>query len=336
MKQLVLAIVLGLSISLMGCEGDPGPEGPQGEQGEQGEPGLDGKDGIDGEDGLDGANGTDGADGTDSPNKTFYFQHGFKGYTGARDTYINSDNQTTNYGSEKSMWIGYSSDPEIYLDPVIRFDNIDESMLPYLDNPDTEGSADDFYINEAVLYLYCDNPTSTLDGSLLLNLTFYDEADPSFSEGVAAWNFANEVEFWAGGAGGLSNGYWATVYTGGYHVSLPYVDNLSGSLGWIALPLPRRVVKSWISDPENWNKGLKIRLTENKGGESTSASYVLFYSSEHEVEDLRPLLFVNAEPAKANAGGRIAEKSWEEYLDEWESMSYDDKMAPLNRYLSAK
>lgn len=318
-KKLVLAVALSLTLSIIGCEGDPGPEGPVGKQGEQGEPGLNGKDGV---------------DGIDSPNKSFYFQFGFKGYTGAKDTYISSFDPTFNYG-DKVLTVQYNT-----LDystgrknTIIRFDNIAEAMLPYLDDPGTEGSHDDYYINEAVLYLYCYNASSTFESNLSLKIAFYDEADPLFAETVSTWNIANEVQPWAGGDVGVSDGNWGALFPA-YSVSLSNLDLYGGSMGWIAVPLPRQVVKSWIDDADNSNRGLRIQLFSDPGKQSSAI--VGFYSKEHEVEDLRPLLFINGEPDNINPGGRRADKSWQERLHEWESLPHSDRMAPLNKFLSIK
>lgn len=328
MKQMVLVIALGLFALISGCEKEPGPQGPKGEQGDQGATGQDGKDGLDGIDGEDGANGKD------SPNKSFYFQHGFKSYAGAIDTYISSYDPTTNYSDNvlavQFNTLDFSSGQK---NALIRFDNIAETILPYLDDPVTEGSAADYYINEAVLYLYCYNASSSFEGDLWLKVTFYDDDDPFFAESIATWNFANEVQAWAGGVGGISNGNWASAYPS-YVVSLPNLDLYGGGLGWIGIPLPRQVIKSWISDAENSNKGIRIQLFCDPGKEADAI--LGFYSKEHEVEDLRPLLFVNGEPANVSTGGRKAEGYWEQNLVKWESSSWEEKMAPLYQYLSSK
>lgn len=68
--------LVGLTITLMACEGPAGPqgekgdpgsgsEGPAGQDGADGTNGTDGTDGVDGQDGKDGLNGLDGADGAD-------------------------------------------------------------------------------------------------------------------------------------------------------------------------------------------------------------------------------------------------------------------------------
>lgn len=329
MKQVVLAFIVGMSMTIVSCskDGDPGSEGPQGIQGEAG---------LDGLNGVDGTDGADGADGKDAPNKSFYFQQGFKDYMEAEDNYISPNFPNNNHGMLSYLQVRHdaSVDPQAYVYSLVRFDNIDTTILPYLDDTETEGTADDFYINEAVLYLYCYSGYSTFNSNVKLELDFYDSTDPLFDETKSTWEAANEVEGWAAGSGGESNNEWDSLYATGYQVSLPHVDESKEDMGWIAVPLPRTVVKYWITDADNANKGFRIKLL---GDDSESAlSYLYLRSSQYGVEDLRPLLFINGEPAETNEGGRMKRLSWKQQLAEWEMKSYNEQMAPLDRFLLSK
>jgi Collagen triple helix repeat (20 copies) len=69
MKKLVLALVVGITVTLSGCgkepgqKGEPGPQGPAGPQGAQGLQGVPGPQGQPGPQGPQGPQGTPGAKG---------------------------------------------------------------------------------------------------------------------------------------------------------------------------------------------------------------------------------------------------------------------------------
>ena len=322
MKKKLLVFVLGLGLCTAGCEGpdgDPGPQGPVGPQGEQG---------------VVGADGANGSDGKDAPNRTFYFQEGFKGYSGTRDNYISPNSPGNQYGSLEYLQVRHdaTSPSEVFVSTLMRFENISESILAQLDDTGTAGCEEDFYVNEAILYVYAYTAKSTFTGDLRLKVDFYGESDPIFAESTSTWLYPNEVQNW-NAEGGDTFGDWDTEYLN-YTTSLPQIDGHTDALGWVGIPIPRQIVKKWICDPDNWNKGMRIRI-EGDAAES-EVGYFYMRSKEYDVVDLRPLLYINGEPASGSEGAKIYQKTWEEQLKEWEMKPFADQMAPLHKRLNIK
>jgi len=360
MKVLGMAL-LGMSIIMASCKGDQGEIGPTGPtgptgQGTPGNPGADGlacwdtnKDGIQdpGEDinqdgnfdaldcqGAPGDNGQNGQDGSDKPNMDFYFQDGFKGYTGTHDaTLVESDANTTY--DDQVFNLRFSNN--LLRHGVIRFAGIDETITSDLVESG-ETCADGFHINKATLYLYLSDYTKTGLGldqpAVQLYCGFYNGGsnDPLFVETSSSWNMANANEAWFG-AGGISAGfsYGLTIGFDDYIVPVQFNEPAdgSGTIGWVAIPLPRTLIEQWVCNPTS-NKGMRIRL--NDAQINSNSINLTFESSESDNTDLRPLLVIETEDIDP-AAGKMAPSS---KAKDWDNMSYEEKMAPLFRYFAAK
>ena len=99
--------------------------------------------------------------------------------------------------------------------------------------------------------------------------------------------------------------------------------------GWFPILLPRSVVEEWICDEANKNKGIRLSLEPT----NTTRGDIQIVTSENTIEDIRPLLVIETEKieeASANKGLSSSKQK------DWESMSYEEKMAPLYRYFGSK
>jgi hypothetical protein len=358
-KVLGMAL-LGMSIIMASCSGEdgkdglPGGKGDPGTNGTNGDPGADGlacwdtdKDGEqdpgedinqDGSfDALDcaGNDGADGQDGSDKPNVDFYFQDGFKGYSGTHDAGIVESDPDNNYNGT-NMTLLYQSIGSFNRHGVVRFNGIESLTSDLVESGET--CANGFYINQATLYIYLSSYTKTGLGldqpAVQLYCGFYNGGsdDPVFEETDVTWNMANANDAWfvAGGVSALF-GYGLTTALDDYIVPVQFNEPVdgSGTVGWLAIPLPRTLVEQWVCNPES-NKGMRIRMNDS---EINSNSISLnFESSESDNVDLRPLLVIETEDIDP-AAGKMAPSS---KTKDWENMSYEEKMAPLYRYFAAK
>nr|WP_293303548.1 hypothetical protein [Allomuricauda sp.] len=351
-KVLGMAL-LGMSIIMASCSGEDGKDGLDGNNGTNGTNGTNGDPGADGlacwdtdkdgeqdpgedinQDGsfdaLDcaGNDGADGQDGSDKPNMDFYFQDGFKGYSGTQDTYINGAAIDTKYGAEDTFRASFVLNaPTVSNYGLLRFDNIHidiwESLIA-----DGETCQNGFFLNQATLYLYMDSYSTNNPDKVSLHLGFFgDTNDPLFVEDQADWESANDIEDWFVDGGVSQN--WTGPFSGtdGYNIEMELDPNAFGRIGWIAIPLPRSLVSQWICVPES-NKGMRLRLD----GADTNTASVNFFSKDYNVADLRPLLVIETEDIDP-AAGKMAPSS---KAQDWDNMSYEEKMAPLHRYFAAK
>ncbi|RYC50696.1 collagen-like protein [Flagellimonas olearia] len=356
-KALGMAL-LGMSIILASCSGEDGQTGPTGPtgpagptgQGTPGDPGADGLacwdlDGsgtadLESEDinndgvvdaldcqGVPGNDGLNGQDGSDKPNMDFYFQDGFKGYSGTVDatiTNINGDNGDNGTISQVSF-------AEMAVDRryhVMRFDDISEQITTVLVGQG-ENCAEAFYMNRATLYIYITSYTNDAD-PLYLRVGFYNANDPLFVEAETIWTMANGTDAWHGTGGESVNWAGPFVGTDNYAVQFDAGQGVSGSnSGWFPIQLPRSVVENWICDG-NTNKGIRLRLD---GDNAVNGSTISFPSSENTNADLRPLLVIETEDVEPSATTKMAPSA---KTKDWENLSYEEKMAPLYRYFAAK
>ena len=332
-----------LSLALFfacGDDGDPGPAGPQGEQGPAGIDGTDGANGTDGQDGTngqDGANGQNGADGKDAPQRMFYFQEGFKGYEGAMDNFLQQEEPSKNNGNEEILDTRHEklAGPDIFNHIIMRFDDIGTRILAELDDPNTTECIEDYYVNEAVLYLYVQNSGSTFaNNTFALRVSFFDNSVPQWQETNSSWASPNGIENWDGANAPELFDVWTDIY-GDYEVSIPLgASNPGRSMGWVGIPIPRQIIQYWICEPAIFNEGLMIRLlNRNPFADNEKLGFLQFASGEALAEDHRPLLYINAEPASGVADGRVTGKSWEQYLQEWNNLPQNTRLYPLkNKY----
>ncbi|MCR9263405.1 MAG: DNRLRE domain-containing protein [Flavobacteriaceae bacterium] len=332
-KVLGMAL-LGMSIIMASCSGEDGKDGLPGDKGDKG---AQGDQGPKGDQGDQGEQGEQGIPGEDKPNVDFYFQEGFKGYNGTHDTYINEQATSTNYDGE-DLTIGYNTTLDRSRNTIIRFDGIEGVASDFVESG--ESCTDGFYINQAILYVYLSNYSKvgvgTNQPAIQLYCGFYNGGtdDPVFEETDATWNMANANDAWfvAGGVSALFD-YGLTTAVDDYIVPIQFNEAGigTGAIGWVAIPLPRTLVSQWICTPES-NKGMRIRFEETEVNANSTNMLIEFESSESDNVDLRPLLVIETEDIDP-AAGKMAPSS---KAQDWDSMSYEEKMAPLYRYFAAK
>ncbi|NDV14517.1 hypothetical protein GO009_00640 [Muricauda sp. TY007] len=289
-----------------GLQGKEGPQGPQGEQGDQGEQGEPGK---------------------DNPAKDFYFQNGYKGYEGTQDAQISDVGGSTNNGILNIIDdVDNPGDERLSL---IRFDGIADKVNNEYGSDNTS-CGDKYSVNQAILYLYC---TQTL-GNLApgyIHLGFYGPQDPLFDEESVTWSMANATDPWfiPGARSELFEGPFPG--TDNYTAGMGLIGDSSSNIGWIAVHLPRDVVMRWICDESERNKGIRLRLSTDADGGTTT---MRFMSSESDKPDLRPLLVIQTEELDADTSAKSAMNNTKP--KDWESLTYEERMAPLYEFLSKK
>lgn len=328
MKVLGMAL-LGMSIIMASCSAEDGKDGLPGDKGDKGAQGDQGPKGDQGDPGADGQ------DGRDKPNVDFYFQDGFKGYTGTHDAGLNESDADTNYNGT-NLVLSYQSIGSLKRHGVFRFNGIESITSGLVESGET--CADGFYINQATLYVYLSSYTKTGLGldqpAVQLYCGFYNGGsdDPVFEETDATWNMANANDAWfVNGGVSAAFGFGLTNGLDDYIVPVQFNEPAdgSGTVGWVAIPLPRTLVEQWVCNPES-NKGMRIRM--NDAQINSNSINLTFESSESDNADLRPLLVIETEDIDP-AAGKMAPSS---KAKDWDNMSYEEKMAPLFRYFAAK
>jgi len=334
-KVLGMAL-LGMSIIMASCSGEDGKDGLPGDKGDKGAQGDQGPKGDQGDQGDQGDPGADGQDGSDKPNVDFYFQDGYKGYNGTNDTFLAEAGVNTNFGDDETFRVSFENTLNTSRNSVIRFSGIDGITTDLVESSET--CANGFHINQATLYIYLSSYVKIGLGldqpAVQLYCGFYNGGsdDPVFEETDATWNMANANDAWfvAGGVSALFD-YGLTAAVDDYIVPVQFNEPAdgSGTVGWVAIPLPRTLVEQWVCNPES-NKGMRIRLEETEL--NSNSVDLTFISSESTNEDLRPLLVIETEDIDP-ATGKMAPSG---KAKDWDSMSYEEKMAPLYRYFAAK
>ncbi len=317
--KLFTQVVSILSIVfLFACEGDKGEPGPAGPQGEQGIAGGEGSDG------QDGADGSDGADGQDGNINSFYFQDGFRDYNGTQDVTIYNQAdffvENTFFGiptpNSKNLFIAngdYSDNVEPdSIHALMRFNNLKEVI-------DEEFGSDicseDFYINEAVIYL--SGVVDDVDEDFL-GVGFYSSESPMFDQNFVTWEMANETVLWDS-LGGKELWQYNDPYFELIGVpNFGYLYQINTLLiNRIPIYVPREVARQWICGE---NKGVLLSFFEDD-------FLMVIYSSENDSQDSRPMLYLNLEKNNGSSSRKLI--SDEEAYENWKNKSYVEKMKPF-------
>ncbi|MEM9646978.1 MAG: hypothetical protein AAF969_00745 [Bacteroidota bacterium] len=302
------------ALTFIGCSGEDGERGPEGPAGAS-------------VTGQTGPKGDPGNPGEDKPNVDFYFQDGFKGYTGTQDASIDNYTPNGNLNSNLlNLYFSVNNNPDLvqYAHTVIRFEGISEEISNILVE-ENENCTDSFHLNQAILYIYISQYNSDAL-PLYFNLGFYNEDDPIFDEASANWDAANDTDGWDGKGGDSDN--WAFGEGELDDYSIQYIagsGTSSSDPGWFPIPLPRSIVQSWICNPDS-NTGMRIRMT---GDNALNGAILDIYASENPIEDLRPLLVIETEKIEVGTTTKGYEGT---KTQDWDNMSYEEKMAPLHRF----
>lgn len=307
MKNILTISLVSVLILFSSCEGDRGEQGPQGDPGVAGEKGETGKDGN---------------------TTSFYFQNGYKGYTGTTDaTLFNSSDVFTDPPTPDGELL-YAVSRVDGSDPtkgdsaalVIRFDEMATVLEEEFGASVCNG---ELYINEAVLFINGLYATIDVDAPLL-EVGIFGSESPLFIETQATWNKANNADNWSKPGGSelwaYNDPYFvkAGMLNPGYHVNLESTNDIR-SMRSLPIFIPREAIQTWLCE-SGMNKGLRLAVV-------SGFADVVVYSSEQSQVSLRPMLYLNIEKENSSTG-RKAELTSEEAREIWDAKSYEEKMEP--------
>lgn len=251
----------------------------------------------------------------------FYFTEGVDGYTGVTECTI-SDYPTPSVFATDSLIAGFyeiivgRTNADVAASgysffPLIRFDGI-ETIANQVPN--------DYFIAEATLFLN-GSLTYTYSGNRIdVNHLVYPSDNILFD---ATATFDNKATI------GATTYPWGNGETfsqsdqGGDFDVFSMLQRGSGDAffdGIIPLSLDRSYVEAWISG-ENHGVALSL-LDENVDG----AELLYIKKSNHSDPHVRPTLYIKVK--ELSTSGRIS-RSEQEYQKWWQSLTYEEKIAPL-------
>lgn len=249
--------------------------------------------------------GSDGSDGSSDNIFEFYFQEGFDGYSGVVDVSV-SDKQGTEAGETFSV----DRKPEGDFHGLIYFPEVDAKIQEVISG--------EFEIVEAILYLR--GKSTRIDGVSADNYigvkTLIPEA-PLFDVSRVSWTAANATQNWQlPGVTDNSTDADANAYSDMFR--LPYNITFDG---YIPLLLNRNEIKQWANSKDS-NKGLVLLMADDL----TQYELDIVSSKNTKDDTYRPLLYL-----KVKTGVRARTSSYIEHRALWNSLSYEQKLAPLKR-----
>ncbi|MEQ9467855.1 MAG: hypothetical protein RLN88_10625 [Ekhidna sp.] len=253
--------------------------------------------------------GSDGSNGSSDGIFEFYYQEGLDGYTGVADVSI-SDKNPPELGESFSVDRGTTDSHGL-----IHFPELEKL-------PDLVG--EEFQIVEAILYLR--GKSTRIDGQSTGNWigvkTILPEA-PLFEEDAVSWTRANSSdENWSlPGVTSRNQDGDADSYSDMYQ--LPPTGNFAFD-GYIPLQLSKSVVTSWTDKEtgKDSNKGIVLIMAD--GGVQYELD--IFTSNYSKDSNYRPLLYL-----KVKTGNKARSVAETEYKQQWKSMTYEEKLAPLKK-----
>ncbi len=196
----------------------------------------------------------------------FVFQDGLDDYCGTCDTMMSDVNQENTYGLSSYAECGYWNDETTRT--LLRFDL---SSLP-----------DDAEVVSASLQLVFNNVVA-MTSEYVISVDIL-EANRAWAEAEATWLNASESVTWDA-AGGDCSGQVGLM-------SIPNPDYGSGDAIQTALDVD--VVQQWVSDPAA-NRGVLLRNASEGATEDSDKSFLVFYTKNHNSEEYRPRLVIEAE-----------------------------------------
>ncbi|MEQ9304271.1 MAG: hypothetical protein RJQ14_10180, partial [Marinoscillum sp.] len=249
-------------------------------------------------------NGSDGSDGSSDGIYEFYYANGFDGYAEMIDCVI-VETQPDQVFDDEILRAGVNMEAQ-HISSLLYFPGVEKMKN---DIPD------EFYITEAILYVraFTDKAGNTNDNWLGVKTLL--PGVPRFDETKATWNSPDGGSQWTSPDNGFSD---ADCYEFSDMYRVPGGFDFDGM---IPLLLDRSQVTDWLTPDQN--KGLALQLADE------GSAYILsVYGSENRVDPYyTPTLYIKAKIG--STGGRVERLSDKEYRDRWNSMSYDEKLAPL-------
>lgn len=270
--------------------------------------------------------GSTGPAGSDDPVNSFYFERKFDvqgAIEGYKDlTFLNIGNQMSNSQIEVSSikLIVDNTGTFTVQRALIKFDSLSEII--------TSEVTTNFTLNMAVLYI---NSTGTsfneitgVDftyvGARAIDETFGGNETPVYDPATVTWNNASASQLW------LTPGIFNTdIHPSDdlVRIDLPSRGNFPRQ--WHALLLNRDEVAKWI-ESDSMNRGISLAILETDGDNGfTNARAALHFSN--------PILFIDVQ--EDLTGGRVKQKTEEEYRSYWESLTSAERLTPLFKYLES-
>ena len=254
---------------------------------------------------CNGADGSNGVDGNSDGIFEFYISNGFNGYTEGVDVSINEQGN-----NEYNQILSVDFADANQSNSILYFPRLQELV-------ESGVNGDPYEIVEAILYLRAAvpaDPRTPPANEAWIGVKTLRSNAPEVRDGSATWTEADGAgTAWSSPGAAVTEDGGANAFSDMY--SLPALFTFDGV---VPLLLSRSEVASWTAD-ESFNKGMVVTFA------GSTVYEIDFYSSEYEADIyLRPTLYI-----KVQTNTRARNLTHEEYLDQWNSKSYEEKVAPL-------
>lgn len=256
---------------------------------------------------CDGDDGSDGSDGNSDNIFEFYFQEGFDGYSGVIDVSI--DGEGDNEYSEVMSVDRRGGEQNMVANSLLLFSKLKATI---------EGVVQESYeVVEAILYLRTIPDGKAPNEENWVGIKALTPGAPLLEDNKADWTTSNGSDNWKSPGAAVTEGGGAYDFSDMYR--LPSNFDFNGTIPFL---LNREQVNVWATDDEK-NKGMVLTILID------SVNYeVDFHSSASATVSYRPLLYVKV---KTGTRGRSSSISNQAYRAHWESLTYQEKLAPLHR-----
>ena len=255
---------------------------------------------------CNGTNGTDGADGNSDSVYEFYFTEGLSNYSGVVDVTINGQD-VNEFGASMSVDIG--AEANMTSNSLLYFPKLKETVESTVKDP--------YQVVEAVLYLkpvVLDDKATPPSSENWIGVKTLTKDAPLVGEGKATWTTSDGSTPWSSPGAAITEAGGANAYSDMYR--LPAGFWFEGAIPFL---ISRSEVSQWLTDPDT-NKGMVVTIVDDR------IQYRIDLASSSYDGDLysRPTLYIKV---TTNTGGRIS--SQDEYYKYWQSLTYEEKLAPL-------
>jgi hypothetical protein len=202
---------------------------------------------------------------------------------------------------------------------VVKFEGLQEFIE---EEYGRDVCAEEFYVNNAILYLNGVFATNSLESFIQVGLMGDDT--PVFSEATATWEKANSTNSWTKKGAEEQWAFSDPILASLGIVNSGFLHNLeaSGEIRTMThqpFYIPGEAVKKWLCE-EGSNNALRLSIF---GNDAT----VFFYSSEGPEQEMRPMLYINLDKPQGVGSRSGNSKSFEA----WDNLSFEEKMEPLFR-----
>lgn len=254
-------------------------------------------------------NGNDGVDGNSDGIFEFYYANGFDDYTAMTDVTI-IENSPDNTVDAELLRVSVNVETG-KVNSLLHFPGVEKI---------TESISGEYYIVQAILYLRATSSSKDNSDDNWIGVKAIRPELELFGEDKATWRSPNGGT-WLNADAGFSD---QDTYAFSDLFRVPGTFDYSGT---IPLLLDRSQIQAWITDPDRNNKGLALEL----GDDGRSLNFILdIFSSENTTDATYvPTLYIKAKLGKAN--GRSVQLTDEQYKQHWSEMSYEEKIAPLQK-----